>query len=215
MNENRLRSALEIATAILLGLVSVATAAGAYQASLWSQQSNEYASIAGQLRDDSLSTFIASDLAGFDDGERLFDALDLEYEVISGAATDAETAAIREQQAVILGAATPGVLEEWNAWVAAGYPNVGFPTQSAEYAAVAYAPTYGANQASTVAYELSDAIGDRSLQVTVASVIFALALLLLGVSGANASLKVSFVLAVGGAAAFVVVLVISALAAIG
>ena len=46
MNENRLRSALEIATAILLGLVSVATAAGAYQASLWSQQSNEYAAIA-------------------------------------------------------------------------------------------------------------------------------------------------------------------------
>jgi hypothetical protein len=215
MNENRLRSALEIATAILLGLVSVATAAGAYQASLWSQQSNEYASIAGQLRDDSLSTFIASDLAGFDDGERLFDALDLEFEIIIGNATGPEIDAIREQQAVILGAATPGVLDEWNAWVAAGYPDDSFPTQSADYAAIAYAPTYGANQASTVAYELSDAIGARSLQVTVASVIFALALLLLGVSGANASLKVAFGLAVGGAGAFLVGLVISALAAIG
>jgi hypothetical protein len=216
MNENRLRSALEIATAVLLGLVSVATAAGAYQASMWSQQSNEYAAIAGQLRDDSLSTFIASDLAGFDDGERLSDALDLEFDVISGTATGTEVDAIREQQAVILGAATPGVLEEWNEWVAAGYPNDSFPTQnSPEYAAIAYAPTYGANQASTVAYKLSDAIGTRSLQVTVASVIFALALLLLGVSGANASLKVSFVLAVGGAGAFLVGLVISALAAIG
>ena len=97
----------------------------------------------------------------------------------------------------------------------AGYPNDGFPTQSADYAAIAYAPTYGANQASTVAYELSDAIGARGLQVTVAAVIFALALLLLGVSGANASLKVAFGLAVGGAGAFVVGLVISALAAIG
>ena len=68
MNDSRLRGFLEIATAILLGLVSVATAFGAYQASEWSQQAGAYAAVAGQLRDESLSTSIASQLAGHDDG---------------------------------------------------------------------------------------------------------------------------------------------------
>lgn len=211
--DDRRRAALEVATSVLLGLVSVATAAGAYQASEWSQDAGRYASIAGQLRDASLASYIASDLAGFDDGERLFDALQLEFSVLDGTATD--VAGIRAQQQAILGAATPGLDEEWFAWVEGGYQDAQFPTQTAAYGAQIYAPTYGANAASVVAYQASDAIAGRSLQITIAAVVFAIALLLLGVSGANASLKVAFGLAVGGAAAFVVGVVISALAVVG
>lgn len=211
-DETRLRSMLEIGTAVLLGLVSVATATGAYQASEWSHQSGHYAAVAGQLRDASLASYIASDLAGFDDGERLFDALELEFEIIEGAENVDE---LRAQQQVILGAATPGVAEEWTAWVESGYQDALFPTQSVAYAAEVFAPTFGSNQASTVAYEISDAVGDRSLQITVAAVIFAIALLLLGVSGANASLKVAFGLALGGAGAFAIGVVVSIFAVIG
>lgn len=213
VDDNRMRGALEIATAILLGLVSVATAFGAYQASEWSQQANRYESIAGQLRDTSLSTFIASDLAGFDDGERIFAALDLEFEIISGAATDIE--GIREQQDAILRAATPGVLEDWHTFIEGGYQADDLPTQSPQYAALAFAPTYSANVASTVAFEIAESLDARSLQQTVAAVVFALALLLLGVSGANASIKVAFALTLSGAGAFAVGIVISVLAAIG
>jgi hypothetical protein len=212
-DDNRMRGALEIATAILLGLVSVATAFGAYQASEWSQESGRLDSIAGQLRDESLSTFIASDLAGFDDGERIFRALDLEFDIIMGVATDVE--AVREQQDAILRAATPGVLEDWHGFIEGGYQPEDIPAQSPEYAALTLAPTYGANKASTVAFELAEAVGQRSLQQTVAAVIFALALLLLGVSGANASIRVAFALTLGGATAFAVGVVISVLAAIG
>jgi hypothetical protein len=212
-DDTRMRGALEIATAILLGLVSVATAFGAYQASEWSQESGRLESIAGQLRDESLSTFIASDLAGFDDGERLFRALDLEFDIITGVATDVE--AVRDEQDAILSAATPGVLEDWHAFVDGGYQPADLPTQSAEYAALAFAPTYGANKASAVAYEAAEAVGARGLQQTVAAVIFALALLLLGVSGANASIRVAFALTLGGAAAFAVGIAVSVLAAIG
>jgi hypothetical protein len=212
-DDTRMRGALEIVTAILLGLVSVATAFGAYQASEWSQEAGRLESIAGQLRDESLSTFIASDLAGFDDGERIFRALDLEFDIITGVATDVE--AVRDEQDAILSAATPGVLEDWHAFVEGGYRPADLPTQSAEYAALAFAPTYGANKASAVAFEAAESVGARSLQQTVAAVILALALLLLGVSGANASIRVAFALTLGGAAAFAVGIAVSVLAAIG
>jgi len=51
--------------------------------------------------------------------------------------------------------------------------------------------------------------------VTVASAVFALALLLLGVAGANASIRVAFGLALGGAGVFVVGIVISLVAVVG
>ena len=210
--DTRMRAALEIATAVLLGLVSVATAAGAYQASEWSQEAGRYESISGELRDASLASYITSDLAGFDDGERMFDALAIEFEIMEGAENVDE---LRAQQQVILGAATEGLDDEWAAWVEGGYREADFPTQSAEYAAQIYAPTYAANAASVVAFDASEAVAARSVQVMIAAVIFALALLLLGVSGAYASLKVSFGLALGGAGMFLVGVVISALAVLG
>jgi hypothetical protein len=214
MNENRLRSALEIATAILLGLVSIATAAGAYQASSWAQDAGRYSAASGQLRDLSLSSFIASQLAGFDDGERMFDALVIEFEIME-AEPGSDLDDLRDQSDVILAGASPGLLDDWAAWVESGYAQDDFPGTGVDYQSDLYAPTFSANRASAVAADLADQLGARSLQQTVAAVIFALALLLLGVSGANASLKVSFALAVGGACAFLVGVVISALAAIG
>lgn len=211
-DDSRLRGFLEIATAILLGLVSVATAAGAYQASEWAQQSGSYASVAVQLRDASLSTSIASQVAGQDDGERVFDSLEIEFDIIGGATNVDE---LRERQRVILDGGSPGLTAEWERWVASGYANDSYPATGKEFVAGRLAPTYGANQASAVAFRLSDEIGDRSLQITVASVIFALALLLLGVSGTNRSLKVSFGLVLGGAGAFLVGIVITLLAVVG
>jgi len=210
--DDKLRSALEIATAVLLGLVSVATAAGAYQSSQWAQQSGEYASIAGELRDASLSTFITSDLISFDDTELLFEALELEFQIEENPPNVAD---LIEQRDLILAKATPGVAEQWPVWVAGGFDNADFPTSTAQYVETLLAPTYSANKASSVAYEAADSLTARSVQQAVAAAIFALALLLLGVSGANTSLKVAFGLAVAGAAAFVGGLVISVLAVIG
>lgn len=212
MDESRMRGFLEIVTAVLLGLVSVATAMGAYQASEWAQQSGAYASIAGQLRDSSLSASLASQLAGQDDGERIFDALAIEFDIIGGAPNVEE---LRERQEVILDGGSRRLTEEWTRFVESGYAEDSYPATSTAFVADMLAPTYGANEASTVAFELSEAVGGRSLLVTIASAVFALALLLLGVSGANQSLKVSFGLAVGGAGAFLVGTTISLLALLG
>ena len=207
----RLRGLLEIATAVLLGLVSVATAAGAYQASEWSRQSGAYASAANQLRDESLATNIASQVAGLDDAERFADALAIQFDILNGAPNVDE---LRAQQEVILEGGSPGLTEEWMTWAENGFPD-DEPPMLGEFAAAQLAPTFGANRASADAFELSEQIGDRSLQLTVASAVFALALLLLGVSGANRSLRVALGLAFGGAATFVVGVAISVLAVVG
>jgi hypothetical protein len=203
---------LEIATAILLGLVSVATAAGAYQASEWSRQSGEYAGVAGQLRDESLATNIASQLASFDDADRLGQALAIQFDIDNGAA---DVDPLRERQTVLLEAGSPGLATAWDAWVESGYTDEFYPLVSSDYMASGLAPTYAANRASAVAFAASDEIGGRGLLITVASAIFALALLLLGVSGANASLKVSLGLAIGGAGAFLGGVVVSLFAIVG
>lgn len=204
-DDGRLRSALEIATAVLLGLVSVSTAAGAYQASEWSQQSGAYAAAASQLRDQSLASGIAAQIASFDDNERMSDALAIEFEIMQSG----ENAELREDQALRLEGGTPGLAQEWTEWVASGYADAEYPATGAAFVAAQLAPTYGANRASAVAYGISDNLGDKSLLITVSSVIFALALLLLGVSGANRSLKVSLGTAIGGAAAFLVGIAVS------
>jgi hypothetical protein len=210
--DGRLRDLLEIATAILLGLVSVATAAGAYQASEWAQQSAVYAGAASQLRDESLASGIATQIAGFDDNERFSEALAIELKIGQGAENVDE---LRERQELLLEAGSPGLAEGWQRWVEGGYADADYPLSSADFYAPQLAPTYGANRASAVAYSIADDIGSRSQQLTVAAAIFALALLLLGVSGANQSLKISFALALGGAGSFLVGVVISLLAVVG
>lgn len=200
MADTRLRSALEIGTAVLLGLVSVATAAGAYQASVWADQAADFTSVSQQLRDRNLSSYIAADIASYNDSELLFEALDLEFAMVE---EGADFPTLLAQQDVVLRSATPGLAEAWSEWRAAGYPDDLFPVTLDEYNATLYAETVALNRVSVVAYDLSQELGERQLRITVASVVFALALLLLGVSGVNASLRVSLALALSGAGAFV------------
>lgn len=210
--ESRSRRILEISTAVLLGLVSVATAVGAYQASEWSRQAGAYASIGNQLRDETFASSIAMRVAAFDDNQRVGEALAIEFEIMGGASNVDE---LRAEQGVVLSGGSAGLVDEWSTWVESGYSDDAFPMTGHAFQAAGLAPTYGANRASTVAFRLSDELGSRGLHVAVAASIFALALLLLGVSGANRSFRVALALAGGGAGAFVVGVVISVLAVVG
>jgi hypothetical protein len=197
--ESKQRALLEVVTAILLGMVSVATALGAYQASQWAGQAGNYLSISQELRDRNLSAFIAADVALADDGERLFEALDLEF---AGEPGTPEAEQARAQQEVVLQSATPGLAEAWDEWAESGYQEELFPINQPWYGVQMYGQAVSANITSAAAYELSQALGERSTGVTLASVVWAIALLLLGVSGANVSTRVAGSLVVGGAIAF-------------
>lgn len=199
--EERTRGVLEIVTAILLGLVSVATAVGAYQAGQWGQESDDLASVSQQLRDRNLALFLESQNISRDDGERMFDALALyaEYSFYPE-----RTDALMLEQDVIMAAASKPLADSFGAWRDAGYPLDQAPLLSPDYEAQTFAPPASYNVASVIAYRASEVLEERSYRMTIVSVVFALALLLLGVAGVSTRLGVSALLTGGGAIAFLV-----------
>jgi len=199
--DDRTRGVLEIVTAILLGLVSVATAIGAYQAGQWGQESGELASTSQQLRDRNLALFLENQNTSRDDGERLFDALALYAEM---SFYPERTESLLIEQDVIMAAASKPLADAFPAWRAAGYPSAQAPLLSPEYEAQTFAPTQSYNVASVVAYRASEVLEERSYRMTIVSVVFAIALLLLGVAGVSTRLAVSALLTGGGALAFLI-----------
>lgn len=200
-DDRRTRGALEIVTGILLGLVSVATAVGAYQAGVWAQQGADLDSASGQLRDRNLAIFIQSEIVQGDDNQRIFDALALEAE----AAFYPERAdALHAEQDVVIGAASPALVAGWMAWRDCGFCADKIPLSTPEYEAVSFAEPQSYNVASNVAYAASQRLLDRSHTMTIVSVVFAVALLLLGVAGVSSRLRVSVLTTGGGAVAFLV-----------
>lgn len=197
----RTRGALEIVTGILLGLVSVATAVGAYQAGVWGQQGSDLKSASGQLRDRNLALYIEGTIVQGDDYQRVFDALALNAE--AAFYPERAAAAVAEQD-VIIGAASPALVEAWQPWVDCGYCNSKVPLQTPAYEAFSYAKVQSYNIASTVADRAASRLLERSQTMTIVSVVFAVALLLLGVAGVSSRLRVSAVTTGGGAMAFLV-----------
>ncbi|MEO7895927.1 MAG: hypothetical protein ABIR65_01390 [Pseudolysinimonas sp.] len=199
--DDRTRGVLEIVTAILLGLVSVATAIGAYQAGQWGQESSDLASASQQSRDRNLALFLESQNTSRDDGERFFDALALYAEMEF---YPERTEALTAEQDVVMAAASAPLADGFAAWREAGYPLDQAPLASPEYEAQTYAATQSYNVASVVAYRASEVLEERSYRMTIVSVVFAIALLLLGVAGVSTRLEVSALLTGGGALAFIV-----------
>lgn len=199
--DDRTRGVLEIVTAILLGLVSVATAIGAYQAGQWGQESSDLASVSQQLRDRNLALFLESQNTSRDDGERMFDALALYVEM---SFYPERTEALLAEQDVIMAAASKPLADGFAGWRAAGYPIDQAPLILPEYEAQTFAPAQSYNVASVVAFRASEVLEERSYRMTIVSVVFAFALLLLGVAGVSTRLRVSALLTGGGAVAFLV-----------
>jgi hypothetical protein len=201
VRDDRTRGVLEIVTAILLGLVSVATAIGAYQAGQWGQESNDLASVSQQMRDRNLALFLENQNTSRDDGERMFDALALYAEMEF---YPERREALLVEQDVIMAAASKPLADAFPGWREAGYPFDRSPLASPEYEAQTFAATQAYNVGSVVAFRAAEVLEERSYRMTIVSVVFALALLMLGVAGVSTRLNVSAMLTGGGALAFLV-----------
>lgn len=195
------RGVLEIATGILLGLVSVATAIGAYQAGVWNQQGSDLQSASNQLRDRNLALYLEGVIVQGDDRQRLFDAFALASEAVFFPERADSAAA---EQDVVIAAASPALVEAWGPWRECGFCDHKNPLLSSAYEAASYAGPQSYNVVSGVADRAARALLERSHQMTVVSVVFAVALLLLGVAGVSSRLRLSAVTAGGGAVAFLV-----------
>lgn len=199
--DDRTRGVLEVVTAILLGLVSVATAFGAYQAGQWGQQASDLAGISQQARDRNLSLFLETEIITGDDYQRLFDALGLYAEMTF---YPERTEKLTAEQDLIISAASQPLVDLFPAWRDAGYPLDQAPLVSPQYEALTYAPGQAYNIVSTLADRSSRALEQRSHTMTIVSVVFAFALLLLGVAGASSRLDVTAIMTGGGALAFLI-----------
>jgi small-conductance mechanosensitive channel len=199
--EGRTRGVLEIVTAILLGLVSVATAFGAYQAGQWGQEASAIAGASQQLRDRNLALFLERENIAADDFERLFDAIGLSAE--ASFYPEREEAALAEQE-VVIAAASPALVDAWDEWEACGFCIEDAPVNSPLYEAEMYAAPQSYNLISAVADKSAQHLLQRSYTMTIVSVVFAIALLLLGVAGVSSRLRVSALTTGGGAIAFLV-----------
>jgi hypothetical protein len=199
--DERTRGVLEVVTAILLGLVSVATAFGAYQAGQWGQQAADLAGASQQARDRNLSLFLESEIVSGDDTQRFFDVLALYAEMTF---YPERTEALTAEQDLVIAAASKPLVELFPAWRDAGYPLDQVPIASPEYQALTFAPGQSYNVVSTLADKASNALEERSYTMTIVSVVFAVALLMLGVAGVSSRLNVSAWMTGGGALAFLV-----------
>lgn len=195
-----IRGVIEIVTAVLLGLVSVTTALGAYQASVWAMESADYRQAAVQMRDRNLTELLTSQLIFKQDGVKLYEAFTLESEATVYPERADEVA--RKQEALLGSSSSPGFYEQWLAWREADYAQELAPITQADYEARLFAQPQSLQYGSYVANKLADEAGARSAQVAIASVIFAISLLLLGVAGVNASWKVAASLAGAAAVAY-------------
>jgi pyruvate/oxaloacetate carboxyltransferase len=197
--DERTRGVLEVVTAILLGLVSVATAFGAYQAGQWAQQATDLAGASQQARDRNLSLFLESEIISGDDGQRVFDALGLYAQMTF---YPERTEALTAEQNLVISAASQPLVDLFPAWRDAGYPPDQIPLVSPEYQSLTFAPAQSYNIVSAVADRSSRALEARSHTMTIVSVVFALALLMLGVAGVSQRIRLSAVMTGTGAAAF-------------
>lgn len=196
-------AALEVVVSVLLGLVSAATALGAYQAATWATDAGDLHYVSQELRDRNVGDYLTAALAFDDDSAKLAQAIALEAEAGLDPAREPE---VRAAQARLLESASPGVADAWAGWVASGFAEDAVPLGDAYREELFFEPA-SANRVSAEVYDLAIDLQERSVQLTAAAVVFAIALLLLGVAAAATRHASMLALATGGAVAFAIGLV--------
>jgi hypothetical protein len=196
---------LEIATAIALGVVSLVTALGVLQATLWNADAARFASDSADARDQSISLAVVSQLKERADRGALYEAQRL------AALEDEALAAGDQLLAVQIGADitntlgtiyVDGTADAFSQWRADGFPAGGNPAESADYL------VQGQGEADALILA-SQRLGNLCKQLTAraeifgqASLVHALALFLFGVAGINRLRTTRYVTLAMGASVF-------------
>lgn len=131
---------MEVVTAVFLGLVSLATAAGAWQASVWNSVADELGRDAQDALDVSVNYAVLGEYGRRFDTEASAQAVRLAED--RAATTDPlEIGLLDLRIQGRLGSTTPGFAEAWLAWSDAGYPDDLNPLQDPAYLIVRDGPT--------------------------------------------------------------------------
>ncbi|MEO8263643.1 MAG: hypothetical protein ABI566_13835 [Pseudolysinimonas sp.] len=199
--------ALDLVTAILLGVVSLTTALGAWQASSWSQQAADYGESSSDARDSAITRGVDWQYDSRLDTAAILNAR--EYAVLNDqaiAADDYRAAAFTEAMvgnylARIL--SNTGLDAAFATWRADGFPPDENPTTNPEYLVGLRGEADSFTQVSALAGEFKDRLQGKANIIIQASLVDALALFLLGVAGINRLRSARFATLVLGAAAYI------------
>jgi len=199
--------ALDILTAVLLGVVSVTTALGAWQASTWSQQAADYGESSSDARDAAITRGVSWQYNSRLDTSSILSAR--KYAVLNDQAVAADDYRAAAYTEVMIGnylgrvVVDDNIRDEFATWRSNGFPADGNPTTNPEYLVGLRGEADSYTQISTLAGEFKDRMQAKANIIIQASLIDALALFLLGVAGINRLRSARFAtLVLGGAAYF-------------
>jgi len=197
----------------MLGVVSLTTALGAWQATTWTRQAADYGESSADARDQNITRSI--DWQGY-------------YRIDSAAVLQARKYALLEDEATASGdfvaAAYSNVMvgnqlgrsvnenltDAFAEWRAAGFPPDQLPTSNAGYVAELRGDADSYSIVSALAGGFKDALQTKASIFTQAALVDALALFLLGVAGINRLRSARFATLALGAAAYLTSLVMMA-----
>ncbi|HEV7741069.1 MAG TPA: hypothetical protein VGO65_01490 [Pseudolysinimonas sp.] len=206
---------LDVLTAVLLGVVSLTTALGAWQATTWNRQADGYAASSSDARDVSIASGVAWQYDSRLDSGAILNAR--KYALLEDAAIAAGDPRDSAYYNVMVGnylgrILSEGLPEAFDTWRDAGFPADQNPTTDPVYQANLRGTSDAYSVVSTLAGGFKDALQGKAAIFAQAALIDALALFLLGVAGINRLRTARFATLVLGGAAYLASLMIMATA---
>ena len=200
---------IEISTAVLLGLVSVATAVGALQATAWSNSADTYGSNANDARDANITLVVTKSYEARIDSEAVFEARRLALAQDAAGADPLANLSFQTQISAQLGRTPTTLQDAWKTWRQQGFPDAANPLEAPGYQISVARDADSALAISRVAQDLSDAYKSKAAVLQQASLIDALALFLFGIAGINRLRAARIATLILGGVVFAVALVLT------
>jgi hypothetical protein len=206
---------LDVLTAVLLGVVSLTTALGAWQATTWSRQADAYGLNSSDARDVSIASAVAWQYSSRLDAGAVLNAR--KYALLEDAAIAAGDPQASAFNNVMVGnylgrIVADGLPEAFDRWRDNGFPANENPTADPVYLANLRGDSDSYAIVSTLSGEVKDTLENKAAIFAQAALIDALALFLLGVAGINRLRAARFATLVLGGVAYLASLVIMATA---
>lgn len=208
---------LDLLTAILLGVVSLTTALGAWQASTWTRQAADYGESSSDARDAAVIRGVSWQYDYRQDTASMLNAR--KYALLEDAAAADGDIVGQAYNSVMVGNHLGRIVsnqdrmaEEFAEWRAAGFPVDANPTTKPEYLVALRGDADSYTIAAAIAGEFKSTLEAKAGIFVQAALINALALFLLGVAGINRLRSARLVTLVLGGVAYLASLAMMATA---
>jgi hypothetical protein len=215
--ETRTRSrGLDLLTAVLLGIVSLTTALGAWQASTWTRQAADFAESSSDARDAAIIRGVSWQYDLRQDSASIFNAR--KYALLEDEATAAGDFQAQAYNNVMWNnylariVSDEGLKQSFQTWRDDGFPPDENPTTTPQYLVQLRGDADSYTVVSALSGTFKTALESKANVFVQAALIDALALFLLGVAGINRLRSARLVTLVLGAGAWFVSLIMMATA---